>query len=242
MFLNASIHKKPKLAEHTVIPWLWHSMYGFSNMKQPYLLGIPSNPEPLVSLSLVCSVMVICLVIFIIKLDRLIDPIIVYIKYDDEICDRVVVRTLLATYPETFGYLGRFLVCKTGRLLVNIIPKFVAGRVKSTRVSFGKAFSFPNRWPNQSICKIWLSSRHCYPPGAATKSRNHYSDVMMGAMASQIASLTIVYSIVYSDAGQRKHLSSVSLASNAENVPIWWRHHDSTLLGLCTKNLVSINE
>ena len=34
----------------------------------------------------------------------------------------------------------------------------------------------------------------------------------MGAVASQITSLTIVYSTVYSDADQRKHQSSVSLA------------------------------
>ena len=34
----------------------------------------------------------------------------------------------------------------------------------------------------------------------------------MGAMASQITSLTIVYSTVYSSAGQRKHQSSSSLA------------------------------
>ena len=61
----------------------------------------------------------------------------------------------------------------------------------------------------------------------------------MGAIASQITSLTIVYSTVYADADQRKHQSSASLAfvrppgefpaqmaSNAENVSIWWRHHD----------------
>ena len=36
----------------------------------------------------------------------------------------------------------------------------------------------------------------------------HYDGVIMGAMASQITSLTIVYSTVYSDAGQRKHQSS----------------------------------
>ena len=64
----------------------------------------------------------------------------------------------------------------------------------------------------------------------------------MGAIASQITSLTIVYSTVYSDADQRKHQSSASLAlcgeftgtgefpaqraSNAENVSIWWRHHE----------------
>ena len=65
----------------------------------------------------------------------------------------------------------------------------------------------------------------------------------MGAITSQITSLTIVYSIVYSDADQRKHQSSVSLAfvwgihwpgtgefpaqmaSYTENVSIWWRHH-----------------
>ena len=40
----------------------------------------------------------------------------------------------------------------------------------------------------------------------------HYADVTMGAMASQITSLTIVYSTVYSDADQRKHQGSASLA------------------------------
>ena len=40
----------------------------------------------------------------------------------------------------------------------------------------------------------------------------HYGDVIMGSIASQITSLTIVYSTVYSDADQRKHQSSASLA------------------------------
>ena len=40
----------------------------------------------------------------------------------------------------------------------------------------------------------------------------HYGDVVMGAIASQITSLTIVYSTVYSDADQRKHQSSASLS------------------------------
>ena len=40
----------------------------------------------------------------------------------------------------------------------------------------------------------------------------HYCDVIMGVMASQITSLTIVYSTVYSDTDQRKHQSSASLA------------------------------
>ena len=40
----------------------------------------------------------------------------------------------------------------------------------------------------------------------------HYDDVVMDAMAFQITSLTIVYSIVYSGTDQRKHQSSASLA------------------------------
>ena len=40
----------------------------------------------------------------------------------------------------------------------------------------------------------------------------HYCDVIMGEGASQITSLTTVYSTVYSDADQRKHQSSASLA------------------------------
>ena len=63
----------------------------------------------------------------------------------------------------------------------------------------------------------------------------HYNDVIMSAMASQITSLTIVYSTVYSGAGQRKHHRVTGLcagnspvtgefpaqrASNAENVSI----------------------
>ena len=74
-----------------------------------------------------------------------------------------------------------------------------------------------------------------YHPRSLTSSftLTHYIDVIMTTVASQITSLTVVYSIVYSDADKRKHQSSGSLAfvtaqmaSYAENVSIWWRHHD----------------
>ena len=42
--------------------------------------------------------------------------------------------------------------------------------------------------------------------------QTHCSDVIMNAMASQITSLTTVYSTVYSGADQRKYESSASLA------------------------------
>ena len=64
----------------------------------------------------------------------------------------------------------------------------------------------------------------------------------MGAITSQITSLTIVYSTVYSGADQRKKSKlrvtglcvgnspgtvefPTQMASNAENVSIWWRHN-----------------
>ena len=43
-------------------------------------------------------------------------------------------------------------------------------------------------------------------------SLKHYNDVIMSTMASQITSLTIAYSTVYSSADQRNYQSSASLA------------------------------
>ena len=43
-------------------------------------------------------------------------------------------------------------------------------------------------------------------------ANNHYDDVIMIVIASQITTFTIVFSTVYSDADQRKHQSSASLA------------------------------
>ena len=44
------------------------------------------------------------------------------------------------------------------------------------------------------------------------EKQKHYDDVIMTMLASQITSLTVVYSIVYSGVNQRKHQSSASLA------------------------------
>ena len=40
----------------------------------------------------------------------------------------------------------------------------------------------------------------------------HYTDAIMGTVASQVTSLTILYTTLYSDADQSKHQSSASLA------------------------------
>ena len=85
---------------------------------------------------------------------------------------------------------------------------------------------------------------YCFHHLYQTSSPYHYNDVIMTTMASQITSLTVVYSTVYSDADQRKHQSSASLAfvwgihrdrwiphtkgQLRGNVSIWWRHHMQT--------------
>ena len=53
-----------------------------------------------------------------------------------------------------------------------------------------------------------------------TVMAKHYDDVIATTIASQITSLTSVYSTVYSDAAQRKHQSSASLAF------VWGIHRD----------------
>ena len=86
----------------------------------------------------------------------------------------------------------------------------------------------------------------------------HYSDVIMGARASQITSLTIVYSTVNTGADQKnikaqRHwplcgeftgdqwISRITdefptqMSSNMENISIWWCHHEIAIAKLCHK-------
>ena len=77
---------------------------------------------------------------------------------------------------------------------------------------------------NFSFAKMHLkiSSAKWRPfcPGEMSLSIIHYTDVIMTTMASQITSLTVVYSTVYSDADQRTYQSSASLAFG------WGIHRD----------------
>ena len=59
---------------------------------------------------------------------------------------------------------------------------------------------------------LLLSNPNHTPSPACLTTWPHYNDVIMGAIASQITSLTIVFSAVYSDADPRQHQSSASLA------------------------------
>ena len=78
----------------------------------------------------------------------------------------------------------------------------------------------------------------------------------MGAIASQITTLMIVYSADYSDADQRKHQAPrhwplcgeftgdrwipAQMASNVETVSIWWRHHEFDIKGLINSNMFNL--
>ena len=71
-------------------------------------------------------------------------------------------------------------------------------------------------WPKQILPPI-KTIRHQHKLGILM---NHYNDVIMSSIASQITSLTVVYLNAYSDADQRKHQSSVWLAF------VWGIHRD----------------
>ena len=101
---------------------------------------------------------------------------------------------------------------------------------------------------NECLFKVWIAVRYNdsqhfgFLYGPRRNWLGHYIDVIMTTMASQITRPTIVYSTVYSDADQRKHQSSASVAfvwgihrdrwiprakgQLRGNVSIWWRHHE----------------
>ena len=62
-----------------------------------------------------------------------------------------------------------------------------------------------------ALCSFIICNYFETPP-VRYKFITHYDDVIMTMLASQISSLPVVCSIVYSDVNQRKHQSSASLA------------------------------
>ena len=95
-------------------------------------------------------------------------------------------------------------------LFLTILPTVVSRRIvrsllykkrgRYESVVFAQVVPYPPQiWERSVVAKRREPSKH-------------YNDVIMGTIASQITSLTIVYSTVYSGADQRKHQSSASLA------------------------------
>ena len=87
---------------------------------------------------------------------------------------------------------------KSRRTQIRIPDSFVWS-LQTTLLFHFRTFISPTNWSDPAGLKL-------------VRPKNHYSDIIMGTIASKITRLTIVYSTVYSDADQRKHKSSASLA------------------------------
>ena len=84
---------------------------------------------------------------------------------------------------------------------------------------FAPTSHYPNHWRANVMTPLslnWIRDSgfmDSKPPSNSWRnSPMYYTDIIMGAIASQFTSPTIVYSTVYSDADQRKHERSASLA------------------------------
>ena len=99
---------------------------------------------------------------------------------------------------------------------------------------------------DSTLCKTWTCTcrqgsasvtplYYVYAVALFTGGFTHYVDAIMTTMASQITSLTVVYSNVY-QAQIKENIKAprhwplcgefpAQRASNAENVSIWWRYH-----------------
>ena len=86
-----------------------------------------------------------------------------------------------------------------------IVPYFSA---EMSYTSAGSTWQFNPGYLNPFKCGSYTFK----PDPNNHQAQCHYNDVIISEMASQITSLTIVYSTVYLGVGQRKHQSSASLA------------------------------
>ena len=110
-------------------------------------------------------------------------------------------------------------------------------------IIFIKLTIFAKQWANLPHCVCHRGTACDKEPKIPSPCLlNHYNDVTMGAIASQITNLAIVYSMVY---WRRRSKTTSKLrvnvlcsgnspvtgefpaqrASNTENVSILWRHH-----------------
>ena len=98
---------------------------------------------------------------------------------------------------------------------LSMLKKFAIPIIQS-RMTQTAPLTYPH--PSIPTYSVLLISRGQSSPNISRKTTTdlplgrQYNDVIMSTMASQITSLTVFYSIVYSGEDQRKHQSSASLA------------------------------
>ena len=115
------------------------------------------------------------------------------------------------------------------RHYTDVIMGAIVSQITSLTIVYSTVYSGEDQRKHQSSASLafvwgihrgpvnsphkWPVTRKMFPFDDVFMIRaRHYTDVIMGAIASQITSLTIVYSTVYSGEDQRKHQSSASLA------------------------------
>ena len=103
--------------------------------------------------------------------------------------------------------------------------------------------------------RVTFHTSHFYQqPKWVEHGMEHYSDVIMSTRVSQITSLIIVYSTIYSSADQRKHQSSASLAfvqgihqwpvNSPHDGPVMWKMFpfDDVIMKSVPKRPLAIEE
>ena len=129
------------------------------------------------------------------------------LPFDDVIMSMPDTCTLLATDEEYFMTMHHF----SAEYEVITLGKNIERHTAETIVSWPN----PKEWVIDDTGKCSGLSKmciirpcnwplHCRPRRHPQLPHKHYGDVIMGAMASQITSLTIVYLTVYSGADKRK--------------------------------------
>ena len=104
------------------------------------------------------------------------------------------------------------------RCLITVNPRvFAIWHLILQSINF-LIYSNGAQWEDMQAHEIYYTSTLClwlhkwYWQNVSYMTHSHYTDLIMDAMASQITSLTIVYSTINSGADQRKQQSSASLA------------------------------
>ena len=113
-----------------------------------------------------------------------------------------------------YWYLNIFLVCQYLRLryliwwLDHIWKQYSMSTNKVFPQVSARSFIYNAWWSKVTKCKCMVQRHYHNIYNTYTRSHpHHYNDVIRSATVSQITSLMIVYSIVYSSADQRKHQS-----------------------------------
>ena len=87
----------------------------------------------------------------------------------------------------------------------SLLLKHIRGNMTFHQVNFDQDFPRDDLYLSVRKTNIWIH----FPE---QKWQAHYSDVILGAMASQITCVSIVYSTVCSGSDQKDHQSSATLA------------------------------